>query len=170
MIDWETQLKLQAYLDGELSEADRAEIAAKMAQGGEEAALLAELRQTRKLLGGFEEGIKMPESREFFWSKIEREIQRQERSEPARLGITWLARLRWLLAPAVAAALLLVAGLVATRHNGSFHSADGAEIETAQADTKAFTYRDYETGMTLVWLSYPADSEFASQEEIGIIQ
>jgi anti-sigma factor RsiW len=169
-MDWETQLKLQAYLDGELPEAERGEMADKVAQSPEAAALLAELRQTRKLLGGFEQEIQMPESREFFWSKIEGEIQRQERRQPAPAGIPWLARLRWLLVPASAVALLLVAGLVATWHNGSSGLPDGTEIETAQADTKAFTYRDYETGMTLVWLSYPAESELASIEEIGIIQ
>ncbi len=166
----ETQLKLQAYLDGELSAMERAEIAGKVAPGREEAALLAELRQTRELLGGFEQGIRLPESREFFWSKIEREIRRQEGPRPAPAGTSWLARLRWLLVPAAAAALLLVAGLVATRHGGSSRLADGTAIETAQADAKAFTYRDYESGMTLVWLSYPADSEFASIEEMGIIQ
>jgi anti-sigma factor RsiW len=169
-MDWETQLKLQAYLDGELPETERGAMADKVAQGSEEAALLAELRQTREFLAGSEQGIHMPESREFFWSKIEREIQRQERPAPAPAGVSWLARLRWLLVPAAAVALLLVAGLVATRYDGSSGLTDGAEIETAQADTKAFTYRDYEAGMTLVWLSYPADREFASNEEIGIIQ
>jgi anti-sigma factor RsiW len=169
-MDYDAQLKLQAFLDGELPEAETNEVANWLARDKEATALLAELRNTRKAMVGFEIGVELPESREFFWSKIEREIQRQERPESARAGIPRLARLRWLLAPAAAVALLLVGGLVATRHGGSSRLPDGAEIETAQADTKAFTYRDYESGMTLVWLSYPADSEFASVEEIGIIQ
>ena len=98
-MDWEAQLKLQAYLDGELPEAERRRLEATLAQGGQSSLLLAELRQTREVLAGFEKGIQMPESLEFFWSKIEREIRRQE--SPARVPapVSWAARLRRLLVP-----------------------------------------------------------------------
>ena len=46
----------------------------------------------------------------------------------------------------------------------------GLEIETALADSGAFTYRDYSAGTTLVWLSYPADNEVAENDELGTVK
>ena len=53
-----------------------------LARDREAAALLEELRNTRAALAGFEAEVRLPESREFFWSKIEREIQRLEAPAP----------------------------------------------------------------------------------------
>ena len=169
-MNWEAQLKLQALLDSELPEAEAGEAAKWLEQDREAAALLAELRQTRAALTGFEEGIQLPESREFFWSKIEREIQRLEMPAAERVPAPWFARLQRFLAPATAVALLAIAGLVAIRQNGLPVLSAGAEMETALADTGAFTYRDYSAGTTLVWLSYPAENESADDEAIGVLQ
>ena len=78
MIEYETQLKLQAFLDGELPEDEARTIAARVAQDPEATDLLAELRNTRQALSLFEEGPKLPESREFYWSKIQRAIEQLE--------------------------------------------------------------------------------------------
>jgi anti-sigma factor RsiW len=164
-MDWEAQLKLQAFLDGELPEVEAREMADKLAREPEAAALLAELRQTHALLVGFENDIRLPESREFFWSKVERGIGRSETTVPARATIPWISRLRHFLMPATAMALLVIAGFVATRQNGSSVLPGGGEIETALADPGAFTYHDYPSGTTLVWLSYPAENELADDEE-----
>ena len=169
-MNWEAQLKLQAFLDSELPEAEAGEAAKWLEQDREAAALLAELRQTRAALTGFEEGIQLPESREFFWSKIEREIQRLEMPAAERVPAPWFARLQRFLAPATAVALLAIVGLVAIRQNGLPVLSAGAEMETALADTGAFTYRDYSAGTTLVWLSYPAENESADDEAIGVLQ
>ena len=170
-MDWEAQLKLQAFLDGELPEQERREMVGKLAQDPEAAALLGELRQTRELLAGREEGVRLPESREFYWSKIERGIQRLEKPAPRAAAIPpWLVRLRRLLVSASAVALLAIAGFVVTRQNGSSGFPGGVAVETALADTGAFTYRDYVAGTTLVWLSYPADNEPVDDEEIGIVE
>ena len=59
----ELQLKLQAYLDGELPEGEAREVAGLLAQDAEARALLAELKNTRAALAGFEADIKLPESR-----------------------------------------------------------------------------------------------------------
>jgi len=80
-MDHEKQLKLQAFLDEELSEAEAKEVASWLAKDQEATLLLAELRNTRQSMARFEAGVRLPESREFYWSKIEREI---ERLEPAR--------------------------------------------------------------------------------------
>jgi hypothetical protein len=121
--------------------------------------LAAELRQTGGLLAGFEEGIKLPESREFFWSKIERGIQRSEKPAPAAARIQWAALLRRFFVPASAVAVLAIAGFVATQQSSAPGWRGGAQIESAMADSGTFTYRDDTSGTTLVWLSYPAESE-----------
>ncbi|HYG34097.1 MAG TPA: hypothetical protein VEC99_04905 [Clostridia bacterium] len=164
MMDYQNQLKLQAYLDGELPEGEAREVADWLARDRDAAALLAELRQTQEALTGFEADIKLPETREFFWSKIEREIQFQDR--PVRKPdsiLTRLARVRRFLVPTVGLAVVLIAGLLTT-----WRSHDS--IETSLEDSGAFTYHDYAAGTTLVWLSYPANSEVADEDDFGTLE
>jgi anti-sigma factor RsiW len=169
-MDYDAQLKLQALLDGELPEAEASEVTQWLARDTEAAALRDELRNTGEALAGFEAGIQLPESREFFWSKVQREIERLKtpavKAAPAPLS----ALLRRFLIPASAIAALLVAGVVLTRPIGPSGLTPAAEIETALADSGAFTYRDYSAGTTLVWLSYPADTEVADNDEMGTIE
>ncbi len=154
-MDHDAQLKLQAWLDGELSEAESREVADWAARDREAGALAEELRNTSGALAGFEADLRLPETREFFWSKIEREIARQEAPTPARAPRgSYLAGFRRFLVPASAVALLVIAGLMLPRPSGQ---SAGAEVEIALADAGAFTYRDYSAGTTLVWFSYPAD-------------
>jgi anti-sigma factor RsiW len=162
MMDLETQLKLQALLDGELPEAEQREIASLLARDPEATDLMTELRNTRQALSGFERGIRLPESREFYWSKISRQIDAlQPRSaEPA--VIPWWVRLRQLMVPATALALVMIAGVIATR---SLHG-DPVAGETETADGGALTYRDYRAQATLVWLSYPAQNEIAQNNPV----
>jgi anti-sigma factor RsiW len=164
-MDWEAQLKLQAFLDGELPAGEARKVEDWLARDRDAAALLAELRDTHALLHGFEEDIRLPESREFFWSKIEREIARSEKPAPASPVPSWANALRRFLVPASAMALLAIAGVVATRQSGTPGRALGPEIETATADPGAFTYRDDMAGTTLVWLSYPAENDLAHDKE-----
>ena len=169
-MDYDSQVKLQAFLDGELPEAEASEAANWVAQDREAAALAEELRNTRKALAGFEAGIQLPESREFFWSKVERDIRRLEAPLPKAAPTPFLAGLRRFLVPASALALVFIAGVVLTRPSDPFGRAPTAEIETALADAGAFTYRDYTACTTLVWLSYPADNEVAENDEMGTVE
>ena len=166
-MDYQEQLKLQAYLDGELPEPKAREVANWLARDKDATALLAELGNTRKAIAGFEDGIKLPEMREFYWSKIEREIQRQERPAPEPVpAAPLLARLRRLLVPAAGLALLAIAGILATRGPAG----RTGSTETALADSGAFTYHDFNSGTTLVWLSYPADNELALNDAEGTFE
>jgi len=170
-MDYDAQLKLQAFLDGELPEAEASEVTNWLARDLEVAALLEELRNTRDALAGFEAGVRLPESREFFWSKVEREIRRLETPAPKAVRVVpLLALLRRFLVPASAIALLIIAGVVLTQPTGPSGLTPDAEIETALADSGAFTYRDYSAGTTLVWLSYPADNEVAENDEMGTVE
>ena len=169
-MDYDAQLKLQAFLDGELPEGEASEVAKWVARDREAAALLEELRHTREALAGFEAGIQLPESREFFWSKVQREIQRLETPAPEPARTPFFALLRRFLVPASALALVFIAAVMLIRPAARSAARPAAEIETALADSGAFTYRDYSAGTTLVWLSYPADNEDAEGDEMGTVE
>ena len=149
------QIKLQAFLDGELPESEAREMAAWIGRDPEAAGLLAELRHTRRAVAGFDDERKLPETREFFWSKIEREIDRLESNSPAEAAKSgWWHRF---LVPLGAVAGLALVVMVAGLRFGLFPSGPVPETETATADAGTFTYHDYQNGTTLVWLSYPAE-------------
>src|ERR1700761_7589383 len=95
----EQQLKLQAFLDGELPEKDTREVAAWLAGDADATALLGELRNTRKALADYEPALKVPESREFYWSKIKREIERSTPVEAPAKGPSLFASWRRILLP-----------------------------------------------------------------------
>jgi anti-sigma factor RsiW len=167
MIEYQDQLKLQAYLDGELPEREGREVANRLAQDQEAVALLGELRQTRKALAGVEAGVRLPESREFYWSKIARQIEREApaaAAEPVQ-RISVLTRLRRMLMPAAGLAVLALAGLIASKDLGRTGAA-----ATALADPGGFTYHDYAAGATLVWLPYDADNNVADAGDTDTVK
>jgi anti-sigma factor RsiW len=156
----EFQLKLQSYFDGELAAREAREVETALAADAEARTLLAELRNTGGALAGYEAEIKLPEAREFYWSKIQREIQRQETAEMARSAPQpWWSRF---LIPAGAFAAVAIAGLFGALQLGWFSGgARSPHIETFLADSGAMTYRDEIERTTVVWLSYPVENEFA---------
>src|SRR5688572_13666401 len=109
------QLKLQAYMDGELSERETREVEAALADDAEARALLTELRNTAGALADFGNDLKLPETREFFWSKIQREIQRQGMAAQAPTPVPLWRRF---LIPAGAFAALVLVGLVGLKSFG----------------------------------------------------
>ena len=169
-MDYEVQLKIQAYLDGELPDAEARELANLLARDKEAIALHNELRNTRQALSGAEVGIELPESREFFWSKIKREVERLEAAAdaPAETAPSIFAAWRRLLIPAGAIAALAVAVLIANR-SAFTESAFQGRLEATRTDPGTFVYRDYSGGATLVWLSYPAEEEDDSQDQASDI-
>jgi anti-sigma factor RsiW len=158
----EQQLKLQAFLDGELPESEARQVLAWTQRDHEAALLLAELKNTRQAMTGVAPQMSVPESREFFWSKIEREIQRPEPQRISAPPFSIFAAWRRFLLPASAVAALVIAGLFAHFNApkiavGSVADADTPTVETAMADSDAATYRDTGEGTTLVWFSSAAD-------------
>ena len=155
----EQQLKLQAFLDGELPEKDTREVAAWLAGDAEATALLGELRNTRQALVDFEPELKLPESRAFYWSKIKREIDRSAPVAAPKESVPLFARLRRILLPLGVVATLALAAVI-TIHQFS-GGARPVQVNAVLADAGAFTYRDESQGMTVVWLSYPAEKKLA---------
>lgn len=165
-MDNEVQLKLQAFLDDELPEAEKREVANLLAREQEAAGLLGELRNTRQALAGFENGFKLPESREFYWSKIQREIERQPQLASAPSRPSFATQLWRYLMPAAAVAAMAVAALLAY-HPGTNRAETEVLFSDAAAD--AMAYRDYDSGATVVWFSYPAENDSA-QKGASIVQ
>ena len=163
----EQQLKLQSFLDGELPEDEAREAASWIARDAEATALVNELRNTRKALKSSEANMQLPESCEFFWSKIEREIQRLGPAPVTKPSVSLFDYLRRLLMPLSAAAVLVIAGLMAFYPAGLGHS---TETEVAMADSNNFTYHDYSAGMTLVWLPFEAENDLAQNSSPPTIQ
>ena len=156
----EQQLKLQAFLDKELPEKEAREVAAWVARDAEAKDLLAELGNTGKALENFEPGLKVPESREFYWSKIQREIRRLEPARAPAKSVSTFTILRRILVPLGGVAALAIAGVIAFQQLGG-HGAPPAQVNAMLADVGAFTYRDQAQGMTVIWLSYPAEKKLA---------
>jgi len=165
---------LTAHLDGELPASESAEARAWIAGDAEAAALLAELQNTRKALAGHEEGIRLPEPREFFWSKIEREINRQEQTSAVRDpsgAKSWLWWLRLPFASAGAVAIMAILLLVLVMHPGPSAASQYAEVELAASDMTTSTFRDQDQRMTVVWLHDREEgSEFTTTAPVGSVQ
>ena len=157
MINHETELKLQAYLDGELSSSEAMAVGELAARDQEVRSLVEELRATRTLLKGNELELKLPESQEFYWSKIRRQIEREEQAQNAEQGETavspWWIRF-WVPAGVVGALVVFVA--VALRNpqvsGPALAMDDSHEIETPLEETSSFSFRSEAAAMTVVWV------------------
>src|SRR5436190_16225279 len=141
-------MKLQAYLDGELAGSEAQQVAALVENDAEARSLFGELQQTRTMLRGNEPEMLLPESREFFWSKIEREISPAETpaAEAVPAWLLFLRRhLRAITGISVAAALAM---FVAFQMN-VFPRELFEEIDNPLDDTGAFSFRSESQRMTL---------------------
>src|SRR5262249_39536806 len=108
----EQQLKLQAFLDGELPESDRHEVAAWLAQDADATALLGELKNTRNALKGLEPEINLREAREFYWAKTKRKSERAEAAPAAAPKASLFTWVRRVMKPLGAVAILAVGGFI----------------------------------------------------------
>jgi len=163
------QLKLQAYLDGELPPDESKAVVDLIASDLEMRGLLTELTNTRAAMVAHEVDVKVPATREFYWSGIRREIERQEKPSPKRQDTPIFAVLRRILVPAGGLAAVLVAVMLAGHQFGSAGGVLREETETTFDDAGAFTYRDYDSGTTLVWMDYPAENDFAQMDAFDIL-
>lgn len=155
----DVQLQVQALLDGELPAKDRAGVEEHLARDPEAQALLAELKMVHGALAGHEAEVRVPETREFYWSQIQRRMEAAQAGAgrvSARVG--WFEAWRRVLIPFGTAAAVLVVGLLVGLQYGFFERGGAAsDLESYVTDPGAFTYRDYATRTTLVWLTFPAE-------------
>jgi anti-sigma factor RsiW len=147
----ETELKLQAHLDGELNPAEILEVESLLAGDVAARDLLAELALVKKCMTGNEPEARVPESREFYWSKIQREIERSSNSAPVRPG--WLqllhSRLLWstgALAGIALAALFLFDG------RGLSSYSQPEEVSNLNEEMNSISFRSEAHQMSVVYL------------------
>jgi anti-sigma factor RsiW len=164
----ELQWKLQAHLDGELSPGENAEVAALMQKDSTARDLYTELQQTSVALKPNELERRLPESREFFWSKIEREIQKLEAAPAVSESTPWWLTFVRRHAAAVSGFGVATALLVVAAFQMNFVPSHDPleEIENPLAGSSAFSFRSESQKMTFVWIS---DSSSSADDEAEIV-
>jgi anti-sigma factor RsiW len=156
----EDELKIQGYLDNQLPPAERREIADLISRDSAAHSLYEALAATKTLLVQNEPDYKLAETREFYWSKIEREIQKTAppRPEPVlRLGLNWQNWWVRLVGAGAAAVLLGTVILSSLRLDTLEPSYDPQEIESP-ADMSAITFHSESANMTVVWVQPREDT------------
>lgn len=139
-------LDLQAYVDGELDATRRAEVERVLQNNAEARELVAGLRAIGQLVADNEPVHRVPVSREFYWSQIQRRIESGERvasagapAKPASAALHWL---RWLV-PALGVAAVAVVISVQRPHQPG----------QAIADTGTVTFHSDADGVTIHWIN-----------------
>lgn len=164
----EFKLKLQSYLDRELSEREARDVEAVLSRDREAQALLSELQTTTAFLRGNEPQAIVPETREFYWSKINRAIERAE-PEPAQPWLAIWFSLRRIIAPVAGLALVLFLGIASFQFNsgpGSDPLAHLAEVESLSEHVSSFSFRSQAENMFVVWLHENGDSHAEADAEM----
>jgi anti-sigma factor RsiW len=161
----DTQLNIQAYLDNELSPGEARKVAAMLSSDREWQELYGELRATKETLLGNEPELKLADSREFYWSQIQRRIASVEREPAPRTAHPlWIRLLAPLAGTAALFALLLAVMSQGTRISpprvgGAIASASEAnrplhgEVQDLADEISSVTFRSEEQGVTVVWLT-----------------
>ncbi|MBI1840477.1 MAG: hypothetical protein HYR88_06440 [Verrucomicrobia bacterium] len=161
----ELGIRLQAYLDGELSSRERTEIEARLAKDPELQALKSELTAIRSALIEADPVVQVPESREFYFSQIQRRIAAEDtRADSPKTPIVswslslWLRRAILPLSGVAAACMML---LVSLREGTVPPLSSHEETESPMEETGAVTFRSEAQRVTIVWLY---DKEVASSD------
>jgi anti-sigma factor RsiW len=155
MKDYDAQLKVQAYLDGELSGSETRQVEQWLAEDPQARQLHAELKTTRGTLHTNEPEVKLPVPHAFNWSQIQKRIAAEQAAEVsgAATGFDWLGALRRYLAPitTLAVALILAIGIGALLTANP--ASDYVEIENYSADLNISSFHATSEKMFVVWVS-----------------
>ena len=158
----ETELRVQALVDGELTgtEAD----ALRVRIEGDDALreLHTRLTAARGLMDGAELPRTFPASGDFHWSQISQAIELEDRqarrSTKPSTGAGWL--LRWL-TPLAGAACILLLLTSPSRHNGppdlGILLGSDHELELSADEIDVMTYNTGDDNMSVVWLDFSID-------------
>jgi len=144
------EMKLQAWVDGELSAAEASAIERQIATDAEANGLVAELKSVTTAMAGNELVRTITDTREFYWSKIQREIERQARAEERAAQSPRVAAWRNWLSPFLGFASLACILLLAIK---PISPPAFDEISSTGEGMEAVTFHDQSAGMTVVWLA-----------------
>ena len=154
----DTQLKVQAYLDNELSAGDARSVSKLISSDAEIRDLYTELKNTKDVLVHNEPAVSVPDTRDFYWSQIQRRIASAERQPAVAHARPWWLRM---LAPA-AGTVALFAILLSVMNPNTQNAVAPTQTQAAvaplhkveeAADVSLFTFRSESEGVTLVWVS-----------------
>lgn len=172
MMNETEQLKLQSFLDGELTGPEKSEVSAWIERESGASALLEEIRQTRDLLRSNEPSHTLDCSREFYWSGILKGIESQPPATRPESGpavfLGWLQRRLAPVATTAAALTLLVLCLVLiNREEPPQFAAEAPEgspsvWNTPDPDTGFVSYQNQDTGFAMVWIYDRTKEDFNS--------
>ena len=164
----EQQLKLQAWVDGELPEAEARQVAALVDERNDARELAGELRVTKSFLFGNEPEAKLPESGDFYWSKIQHAIEREEKAAARAPSASWTFAWRRLMAPLSGVALIAFLSILSLNVFQRQSVDDGAkylvEVENLSEDIGSISYRSQSENMFVVYL-YKKDQEAEADPE-----
>ena len=158
----ETELKVQALVDGELTGREAEDLRARIETDDGLRELHARLTAVRGLMAGAELPRTLPESGDFHWNKIAQSIEREDR-EAKRLarpapGVNWL--LRWVTPLAGVGCILLLLTLL-SRHNDppalDILLGSDYELELSDDEIDVMTFNTEDDAMSIVWLDHSID-------------
>ncbi|MCX8108682.1 MAG: hypothetical protein N3G20_07760 [Verrucomicrobiae bacterium] len=150
---FEDILRIQAWVDGRLSASEARHVEELIRTDAEARSVATELRWIKAAFAGGEVERKVPESREFYWSKIQRAIIASGAVKESRPVRRWERMLRWLVPAGIAAALGFLVFLPLFDRNREDVWISGAEIESPLSDVSSITFRSELEGVTVVWIS-----------------
>lgn len=163
----DTQLKVQAFVDGELPASEAARIEELIAKDAEARRLAGALRGARDMVRENEPQRVVPETREFYWSKIAREMERAEAGEVTPSRSPWAASLwRWLAPVGGLAALIALLVVFGSRPGVELAL---TEVQVASPDMGAMTFSDQEAGVTMVWIYDRTTEPFTEAAQADIL-
>ena len=152
----EQELKVQAWVDGELPDRDIRDVARLVESDLQAGSLVNELRMTKGMFSGNETTPTLPEGREFFWSKIQRDIQRIETAEPKRLHVLdWILSWRRFAGPISGMALIAFMSVVSlniARQGKAAASNRPVEVENLCEEVGSIAYKSQSDNMFVVYL------------------
>jgi anti-sigma factor RsiW len=163
-------LKLQAWVDGELPEGEARAVAALIETNPEARAVVAELRMTHAFIGGNEPETALPESREFYWSKIQRAIEREAATTTTTTPdtVSWVAVLRRYLTPVSGLALIAFLSVLSLnlfqRPGAEDPLQHLVEVENLSEHVGSISYKSQAENMFVVYL-YNKDQDVENDEE-----
>jgi anti-sigma factor RsiW len=151
-MNYEAQIKLQAYLDGELTATESRQVEELLVKDSEARAILGELRTTGALLAGHVPEYKVPESREFYWSKIQTAIEKTMATAPVRHTLNWMEFLRRAMLPVSGLALVCLLAVGSIRLWVADGQSGMAEVENVAEGTDTVSFRNHAENMFVVWV------------------
>jgi len=156
----ETELNVQALVDGELTGREAEELRRRLESDAELKALHTRLTAMRGLMVNSELPRTLPESGDFHWSKIAQAIEREERqvdrTTKSSMSAKWL--LRWVVPLAGVVCLVLVLTMKQTAPPDlDILLGSDYELELSVDDLDVMTFNTGDDAMSIVWLDYAID-------------